>query len=220
MYLVISDTHIGDRHSDKNLEKLYRLLDYYSEWSDEVQLILNGDIIDLVREPEFDSRHFIFFQILRKFKHIYYIVGNHDYLVQEIVERVPAIQTASGLKFRSGRQDIAVCHGHQFDKVVHKFPRIARALTIINHWVDDYTSLDLQRILHKSSYSQNKLIPTQVNHCIELVKNKVDSIVCGHTHHIQITHKDGVMYYNTGSWIDSVCSYLTIDNGSFCLAKV
>lgn len=220
MYLVISDTHIGDRHSDKNLEKLYRLLDYYSQWNDQVCLILNGDIIDFAKHSEFDSRHFIFFRILRKYKYLYYIKGNHDWLPKEAKERVPNLDITSAIRFQDGKQKIAILHGHQFDWAIPKSLWLSKALTKINKLIDDCTSIDVQRIFHKSSFVQNKLIPQQIKKCCNQLKNKVTTVICGHTHKIQVYQQEGIIYYNTGSWVDRTCAYLTIDHGDITLSTI
>src|SRR6202034_1174733 len=38
-----------------------------------------------------------------------------------------------------------------------------------------------------------------------------DRIFCGHTHQAVHVEKDGVHYYNSGGWVDSKLTYLTID---------
>ena len=36
-------------------------------------------------------------------------------------------------------------------------------------------------------------------------------IFCGHTHHALKVEQDGIGYYNSGGWVDSRLTYLTID---------
>jgi hypothetical protein len=36
-------------------------------------------------------------------------------------------------------------------------------------------------------------------------------IFCGHTHHALNVERDGISYYNSGGWVDSRLTYLTID---------
>ena len=39
-----------------------------------------------------------------------------------------------------------------------------------------------------------------------------DRVFCGHTHQATFTERDGVAYYNSGSWTDFPPTYLTIDS--------
>jgi hypothetical protein len=43
-------------------------------------------------------------------------------------------------------------------------------------------------------------------------QNGVDRIFCGHTHEAIHADRDGVHYYNSGGWVDSRLTYLTIDD--------
>jgi hypothetical protein len=38
-----------------------------------------------------------------------------------------------------------------------------------------------------------------------------DRIFCGHTHEAIHVEQDGIHYYNSGGWVDSRLTYLTID---------
>jgi len=38
-----------------------------------------------------------------------------------------------------------------------------------------------------------------------------DRIFCGHTHQALHVERDGIDYYNSGGWVDSRLTYLTID---------
>jgi predicted phosphodiesterase len=41
--------------------------------------------------------------------------------------------------------------------------------------------------------------------------HQADRVFCGHTHKAQFIERDGVAYYNSGSWTDFPPTYLTID---------
>jgi predicted phosphodiesterase len=41
---------------------------------------------------------------------------------------------------------------------------------------------------------------------------QADRVFCGHTHQAQFIERDGVAYYNSGSWTDFPPTYLTIDS--------
>jgi UDP-2,3-diacylglucosamine pyrophosphatase LpxH len=41
---------------------------------------------------------------------------------------------------------------------------------------------------------------------------KIDRIFCGHTHAAMERERDGICYYNSGGWVDSKLTYITIDS--------
>jgi hypothetical protein len=41
--------------------------------------------------------------------------------------------------------------------------------------------------------------------------HQAQRIFCGHTHEALYVEKDGISYYNSGGWVDSRLTYLTID---------
>jgi predicted phosphodiesterase len=41
---------------------------------------------------------------------------------------------------------------------------------------------------------------------------QANRVFCGHTHQAQFIERDGVAYYNSGSWTDFPPTYLTIDS--------
>ena len=43
-------------------------------------------------------------------------------------------------------------------------------------------------------------------------QHSVDRIFCGHTHDAMHVEQNGIHYYNSGGWIDSRLTYITVDN--------
>jgi UDP-2,3-diacylglucosamine pyrophosphatase LpxH len=43
--------------------------------------------------------------------------------------------------------------------------------------------------------------------------HNVNGVICGHTHLPLVNTNGQIEYYNTGSWTDKNCSYITIKNG-------
>jgi hypothetical protein len=42
-------------------------------------------------------------------------------------------------------------------------------------------------------------------------QHDADRIFCGHTHSAMHVEQDGIHYYNSGGWVDSRLTYLTVD---------
>ena len=70
--LVVSDVHIGSKYyKAEAFTELLQTIEYD-------QLILNGDIIDLIKAPVFTKRALKLFKSIDSSKEIIYIIGNHD----------------------------------------------------------------------------------------------------------------------------------------------
>jgi len=41
-------------------------------------------------------------------------------------------------------------------------------------------------------------------------QGKAERVFCGHTHVAMQAEQDGVAYYNSGSWIDTKCTYISV----------
>ena len=50
-------------------------------------------------------------------------------------------------------------------------------------------------------------------------EDKVDGVVCGHIHSPAIHDFDGVTYYNSGDWVESMSALLEHDDGRIELLK-
>jgi UDP-2,3-diacylglucosamine pyrophosphatase LpxH len=48
----------------------------------------------------------------------------------------------------------------------------------------------------------------------------LEGIITGHTHYAEDVIMDDVHYLNSGSWTESPCSYVTIDNGAAAVRHV
>jgi UDP-2,3-diacylglucosamine pyrophosphatase LpxH len=218
MWLVISDTHIGDRQANKNLPNLFKLLNKYA--NKECTLVLNGDIIDFSKALEFDERHRIFFSIIQKFNNIIYIEGNHDWFVSGIKDVFPCISFRKELLIEIDSRIIRISHGHQTDSFNTKFPKFVRFLVRINRWIYEIIGIDIQHIVRKSWIVQKFLLLKQERKLIRMEK-VANTIIAGHTHRPCRRIEYDTEYFNTGDWIDkSHMCYVKINkNGNIELVR-
>lgn len=201
MYLIISDLHIGDRHSNRFLPSLFSLLEKYSQEKN-CCLILNGDAIDLAKTLEFDERHRMFFKIIKKFNEIVYIEGNHDWFMAGLKDAIPGISFKKEVLLHLDNKIIRVIHGHQTDFWVSKFPKFNRFLIRINRWIYNFINIDVQHLIRKTWLVQKFLLERQEKSLIreEYVANV---LIAGHTHRPCVKEYDGILYYNTGDWVEA-----------------
>jgi UDP-2,3-diacylglucosamine pyrophosphatase LpxH len=214
MYIVISDMHIGDEESNKNLEKLYSLLEKYIDYT----LILNGDIFDLIMYSKFDGRHNKLLNIISKYKEVFWIVGNHDWLVGGLTN-ICNVKFQESLIIEWNGKKIKFIHGHQADNTIVKYPRFSRFLVRANQWIDKIFKINIRCNLYKIKYIQKYFIEKQEAIITENEKDASIMIV-GHTHILKEgLHCRDIIYYNCGSWLGDDCNYIIIDENNITLNK-
>ena len=210
MWLVISDTHIGDYHANKNLPKLFSLLKKYANKNS--ILVLNGDTFDFAKLLEFDVRHRLFFSIVSKFKEIIYIEGNQDWFVSGLQNIFPKIHFKKELILNLKNNIVHIYHGHQSDYFANKWPKFSRCLVRINHWIEKTIGVDFQLKLRKTRLVQRFLLQRQENKLINMERT-ANIIIAGHTHRPCMRQVGNIIYYNTGDWVEeNHCTYLIISD--------
>ena len=219
MWFVISDTHIGDRQANKNLPKLFNLLEEFSDKQN--VLVLNGDIFDLAKSLYFDERHRVFLSLANNFKETIYIIGNHDWFLGGLQNAIPGISFKTEHRLRINHNIIRITHGHQTDRCVTHFPKINRFLVMFNSWLYDLSGFDIQHAFRHTWLVQKFLLERQENKLLRAEKT-ANVVIAGHTHRPCIRKKYGVQYYNTGDWVEeNHAAYVTIDdNGAIELIRV
>ncbi len=227
----ISDVHLGLRAC-----KAARLLDFLRH-NDSDYLYLVGDIVDgwqLKRSWFWEQRHNDVIQKplrkARKGTRVIYIPGNHDEFAREftgldfggIAVRPMAVhQTADGRR-------LLVMHGDEFDGVIHH----ARWLAVLGGWAYDVVlnfTYWVNRIRRKwggAEWSLSAYLKTKVKNIVQFIsryeqaliqevsKYGLDGIVCGHIHHADLRNVTGLLYANTGDWVESCTALVEHYDGS------
>jgi UDP-2,3-diacylglucosamine pyrophosphatase LpxH len=219
--VFISDIHLGTKGCQAEV-----LLDFLrSHTSDYLYLV--GDIVDgwqLKRRWYWPQAHNDVIQkLLRKARkgcRVIFIPGNHDEFAR------PFAQLALGdIKIRkeavhtllNGRR-MWVIHGDEFDPVV----QCAKWLAYLGDWA--YTvALGCNRWLNAMRrwvglpyWSLSAFLKLRVKRAVSYVnsyeravaqsakRRGYDGVICGHIHHAEIRHVDGMLYCNDGDWVESL----------------
>lgn len=206
MYVVFSDIHIGDINSDKNLPKLFQLLNNFPK---EYKLIFNGDTFELVKNLSFDERHAEFLKIIQKFDEVYFIIGNHDWLLNGLQNVFQKVKILPELNLELNNNIIKIIHGHQSDLLVSKFELFDRFLVRLNFLIYKLIKIDIQLKI-KSCSCIKKLLKSQEKKLVEKYL-LADIIIAGHTHCAKIENYGEVIYYNTGDWVNLENYYILLD---------
>jgi UDP-2,3-diacylglucosamine pyrophosphatase LpxH len=213
MWLIISDTHIGDHHANKNLPKLFALLELYADKN--YSIILNGDIFDFAKTLNFDERHRIFISLIQRYKEIIYVEGNHDWFLSGLKNIFIKIQFVKECWLNVNNNIIRVIHGHQYDTGMWWRPRITRTLIRLNGWIYNIFGIDIQHYL-KKTWFEKYILRQQEKHLIK--KEYIANIIfAGHTHRPCYKQEKNLLYINTGDWIDHTSYAIMNDDGKIKL---
>jgi UDP-2,3-diacylglucosamine pyrophosphatase LpxH len=230
--LFLSDLHLGAKAAQAHL-----LLDFLRH-NDADTIYLVGDIVDgwkLRKGWHWPQAHNDVVQKLlrkaRKGARVIYVPGNHDEFARDYTDLTfggidvvdHAIhETANGRK-------MLVIHGDQFDIVV----RNARWLAHLGDWAYDvaiaantlvnrirrqfgvgYWSLSAWA-KYKVKNAVNFIGDYEATLAAEAQRRGVDGVICGHIHHAAIRTINGVLYVNTGDFVESCTAIAEHEDGSF-----
>ncbi len=218
--LFLSDLHLGARGSQADL-----LLDFLRH-NDADMIYLVGDIVDGWRLKNGwywpQAHNDVVQKLLRKVRkgaRVIYVPGNHDEFARqytglvfggvEVVDHAIHV-TADGKK-------MLIIHGDQFDIVV----KHARWLAHLGDWAYELAIWlnthynRVRRALGLGYWSFSAWAKLKVKDAVnfigdfeqtlaaEAARRGVDGVVCGHIHHATIKTLHGVVYVNTGDFVES-----------------
>lgn len=225
--LFISDIHLGT--AGAQAEKLLTVLK--SHKCDYLYLV--GDIIDywaMKRVPFFPNDHMeVVRRILKMAEQdttVYWVLGNHDELLREHVPvDMGNLHIVNEVIHETAREKLfLVLHGDQFD-VVTRYHRWVAVLGDVAYGV----LLRLNRVVAWSRaklglpyWSISKATKLAVKEAVQFISDYeanvshhvlnrgLDGVICGHIHHAELNYKRGILYANTGDWVES-CTYIIED---------
>ncbi len=225
--VFISDTHLGTRDAQTEY-----LLDFLRNTECEY-LYLLGDIIDIWKlrsgwhwpQGNNDLLQLVF-KKARTGTRVIYIPGNHDEMLRKYAGsdfNGIQIQLDAVHETADGRR-LLLIHGDEFDSVVASNQWLAH----IGSWAYDVLLWlnrhfnNLRRRLGFPYWSLSHYLKHKVKNAVNFISSfeqalvrearqrGVDGIVCGHIHHAAIENMDGIIYANSGDWVEN-CTALTED---------
>jgi UDP-2,3-diacylglucosamine pyrophosphatase LpxH len=216
----VSDTHLGTPGCQAGA-----LLDFLERHECEF-LYLVGDIIDfwrLKRAPHWAQLHSdVIRTILSKARAgtmVTLVPGNHDEYLRRfcdlqlgniMVTREAIHRTVDGRLF-------LVVHGDEFDSITrcHRWLAVTgdvgyEALLVLNRWFNRG-----RRLLRLPYWSLSAYVKGKVKRAVNFVtayetglaheasRRGLQGVVCGHIHRAEVREVGGVLYCNTGDWVES-----------------
>lgn len=229
--VVISDLHLGTSGA-----KAHEVTEFLKGALCD-RLILNGDIIDgwqLKKYGSWKKKHTAFFRVVLKMMDRYdtkviYIRGNHDDFLDNVMPLVIGrnFQIRRDYILRSGEKKFYVTHGDVFDSVTSRMKWLAYVgdlgYTFLLWLNKQYNHYRTWRGLPYYSLSQKikNSVKQAVNYITdfeeklsEMARAKgCDGIICGHIHQPAIRDVDGVLYMNSGDWVESLTALVEDHEG-------
>jgi UDP-2,3-diacylglucosamine pyrophosphatase LpxH len=213
--LILSDLHLGSEVS--RAPDATRML----KENRFRRLILLGDIFSDLNFRRLTKEHWKFLGYIRKLSNpkrgieVVWVEGNHDQGLSTVMSHLVGVKVYQEYAWEfDGVRHLAV-HGHQFDRFVR------------NNWlfssINSFVHLQLQRLDFKDKWL-SRLVDRMGTRWLRLTPKvasgalcharfrKAQRIFCGHTHAALCRQQDGIEYYNTGAWIDTNPTYVTVGN--------
>lgn len=223
----LSDIHLGTRGC-----KAEFLLDFLRH-NEADHIYLLGDIIDgwRLRKSWYWPRQHndVVQKILRKARkgaRVIYVPGNHDEFLRDYVDlQFGGIEVHDeAVHVTADGRKLLMLHGDRFDGVM----KHARWLALLGDWgyqtalvLNHYYNL-VRRRLGYSYWSLSACLKHKVKNAVSFISDyeqliatearhrEVDGVVCGHIHKAEMRLMDGILYCNTGDWVES-CTAMVED---------
>lgn len=227
--LVVSDLHIGNPFSEAS-ESLGSFLEYAER--EGYHVIINGDGLEILQTSfanlANDTVRILnrIQRLLARGQHVYYVVGNHDIVLEHYLESWAELHISPFLNVHSGDRRIRVEHGHLYDPFFVNYPRLYDALTraagpLLHIYPDVYRLWSAyERYKDRRAGRSTQAEPSVYHGAAEmLLRRGFDTVVFGHTHRAEsIELGPEKQYLNSGNWMHGG-TYVELDHGRATLKK-
>ena len=212
--LILSDVHLGAETS--RAREATSLL----KNSRFRRLILLGDIFADLNFGRLTKENWKFLGLIRKLSNpkrnieVIWVEGNHDQGLSDVMSHLVGVEVYQEYVWHyGGRRHLAI-HGHQFDRVGFNNVRLSYLGTLLYLQLQrmDFKGKPIARMIDRLNTNWLRMSEKVASGALFHARLKnVDRIFCGHTHAAMERERDGVCYYNSGGWVDSRLTYITID---------
>jgi UDP-2,3-diacylglucosamine pyrophosphatase LpxH len=234
--LFLSDIHLGFRHA-----RVRELLLFLREVQAE-SIVLVGDIVDALsmsQRPFWNDEHTQVVRMLlarrRAGVRLIYIPGNHDASLALMADMLQGqIEVHREWVHRTARgQRLLVLHGDRFDSEM-PCPRwlswladtVYGAAVMLGHHLAN-VRLALGRPYWSLAADLKLRIGASVRYITQFEKlaaghartQGYDGVVCGHIHRANLERIEGVLYCNTGDWVESCTALVESAAGELRLVR-
>lgn len=212
--VILSDLHLGSEVSRaKAALRTLRAISFN-------RLILLGDIFCDLNFRRLKKEHWHFLSYIRKLSNpkrrveVVWVEGNHDYGLSDLMSHLVGINVYQEYEWDfDGKRHLAI-HGHQFDRFVINNQLLSNLFTAF-HLQMQKVSFGSKRIagfLERFDTVWLRLSDKVAAGALAHARARdVERVFCGHTHEALRHERDGIEYFNSGSWTQANATYVTID---------
>ena len=233
--VVVSDLHLGNPASSART-RLVAFLDHIRDTG--VSVCINGDGFDML-QTSFSRLAADAIPVLNRLKalqadgrNIYYVVGNHDIVLEHFLEEWSLCRLSPFLNLRSGDRRIRIEHGHLYDPFFAQSPKLYGVATRLARYAlfaapDTYKLWAIaqrrlqdarrQRVDRAGTADDFSFLGSPYHEAASMILRRgFDAVIFGHTHSAEmVTLPEGV-YVNSGNWL-SGATYVEITKGELAL---
>src|SRR5438067_1776518 len=211
--LILSDVHLGAEIS-RARDALSLLKSTHFR-----RLILLGDIFNDLNFRRLKKEHWHFLSYIRKLSNpkrnveVVWVEGNHDLGLSDLMSHLVGIPVYQQYMWEYRGQCCLAIHGHQFDRFVVNNFLVSRAGEALFLWIQklDAGNKRLSRFLDRLNTRWLRLSDTVARGALAYAAHHgATRVFCGHTHVPTQLERNGVQYFNSGSWVDQHCTYIGI----------
>jgi UDP-2,3-diacylglucosamine pyrophosphatase LpxH len=213
--LILSDVHLGAQVSRARAATAMLKDNSFR------RLILLGDIFADLNFGRLKKEHWKFLGAIRKLSNpkrkveVVWVEGNHDLGLTNVMSHLVGVKVFQEYEWRYGGLRHVAIHGHQFDGFAVNSVSLSNFGTWFYLLVQklDLRGNPLSRLIDRLNTRWLRMSAKVAAGALSYARqHKIDRIFCGHTHDAMHVQQDGIEYYNSGGWIDSRLTYITIGN--------
>jgi UDP-2,3-diacylglucosamine pyrophosphatase LpxH len=211
--LILSDLHLGAATSRAREATQVLKQNVFR------RLILLGDIFADLNFARLTKDHWKFLGYIRKLSNpkrkieVVWVEGNHDHGLTDIMSHLVGVRVYQRYAWQFAGQRHVAIHGHQFDGFQVNNMRLSRWGTELYLKLQklDFKHKPIARMIDRLNTRWLRMSPKVAEGALHYAKqHDASRIFCGHTHEALHVERDGIDYYNSGGWVDSRLTFLTV----------
>jgi UDP-2,3-diacylglucosamine pyrophosphatase LpxH len=145
---------------------------------------------------------------------VVWVEGNHDHGLTNIMSHLVGVRVYQRYVWQLGALRHIAIHGHQFDGFQVNNLRLSQLGTTLYLQLQklDFKSKPIVRLIDRLNTRWLRMSSKVSAGALQYAsQHDAQRIFCGNTHQADHVEQDGSHYYNSGGWVDSRLTYLTVD---------
>ena len=222
---VVSDLHIGNPASTAS-GRILPFLDHVADLGG--SLCINGDGFDMLQTSfkRIAGSGVPVLAALDRIKDrggdVFYVVGNHDLVLEHFLDSILTIHLSPFLNVASGDARIRIEHGHLYDPFFAQYPDLYELAThlaglalflradVYRAWTWCADRMDRRR---RRLAGDDITAASYCHGAAEMLLGRgFDAVLFGHTHNAEKVQMPSGLYVNCGNWLRGR-TFVEIDHG-------